>query len=166
LTQALEQVMGTPYLWGGSSTFGFDCSGLVQFIFGLFGIRLPRNSSDQARAGRPVGGLDLLRPMDLVFFGDRGAVNHVAIHVGDRMIIHASGHVKMESLDPESSLFRDDLARRFMVARRVLPPSRRVAPTGAPRRAQRSEHGGGGRRQDPPGEGHRRGGALRSGVGW
>jgi hypothetical protein len=58
-----------------------------------------------------------------VFFGERGVVNHVAIHLGGQRILHASGCVRIESLDRRSPMFRADLAKRFIVARRVLSPT-------------------------------------------
>jgi len=120
-SRVVRQVVGAPYLWGGKSTFGFDCSGLVQAVMGEFGIRLPRDSGDQAVCGLPVGSLEDLEPFDLVFFGPSGAVDHVAIHLGDLNILHASGHVRTESLDPRRPAYRADLRRRFRWGRRVVP---------------------------------------------
>jgi hypothetical protein len=116
----LKEVMGTPYLWGGKSTFGFDCSGLVQFVFEFLGVNLPRDSKDQARKGRLVRNLRSLRPLDLLFFGERSGIDHVAIHLGELAICHASGHVRIESLDESSRLFRSDLLDGFRFARRVI----------------------------------------------
>ncbi len=115
----LKEVMGTPYLWGGKSTFGFDCSGLVQFVFGLFGIELPRDSKDQAKRGRLVRNIDCLRPHDLIFFGMSGRIDHVALHLGGLGIVHASGCVRAESLEPSSPAFRSDLRQKYRFARRI-----------------------------------------------
>jgi hypothetical protein len=116
--EVVREVVGTPYLWGGKSTFGFDCSGLVQFAYEFLGLRLPRDSGEQAGKGRLVG-LSRLRPFDLLFFGAQDRIDHVAIHLGRWSILHASGHVKVESLDPLSPQFRGDLLKRLRCARRV-----------------------------------------------
>jgi cell wall-associated NlpC family hydrolase len=115
----VREVLGTPYLWGGRSTFGFDCSGLVQAVTSEFGIRLPRDSRDQAECGLRVRGIEDLVPLDLVFFGRGRVIDHVAIHLGGLRILHASGHVRIESLDPGSRLFRADLRGRFRWAGRT-----------------------------------------------
>jgi hypothetical protein len=119
-TRVIREVVGAPYVWGGTSTFGFDCSGLVHFLFGIFGVRLPRNSADQARRGREVREVSRLQPLDLIFFGKRG-VDHVAIHLGRLRILHASGDVRIESLDPASPAFRQDLAATLRSVRRIVP---------------------------------------------
>ena len=89
---ALDAV-GTPYVWGGDGEDGFDCSGLIQFAYGELGIRLPRVSSDQLRAGSPVpADFPLLEPGDVLGFADdpSGAADHVGLYVGDGRFLHSS----------------------------------------------------------------------------
>jgi cell wall-associated NlpC family hydrolase len=90
---ALKYV-GVPYVWGGSSPAGFDCSGLTQYVFAEAGIQLPRTSRTQFAVGAyvPSNRLDLLRAGDLVFFGfdaDANRIHHVGIYVGDGNFLHA-----------------------------------------------------------------------------
>ena len=80
------QFIGLPYVWGGSSPSGFDCSGLTQFVFGQAGISIPRTASAQQGAGSPVGRGEL-SPGDLVFFGS--PAYHVGIYVGGGSMIHS-----------------------------------------------------------------------------
>ena len=120
MERIIPEVLGTPYLWGGRSTFGFDCSGLVQTLYEFVGVRLPRDSRDQAARGYKVRRLGSLRPLDLVFFGRGAHIDHVAVHTGDLGILHASGYVRFESLDPDSPRFRGDLRRRFAWATRLI----------------------------------------------
>ena len=79
--------LGIPYLWGGTSDFGFDCSGFVQRLYRFIGKELPRNADWQRDFTADVPGFEKAIPGDLVFFR-----NHVALYLGNNMIIHANGH--------------------------------------------------------------------------
>lgn len=86
-----KKFLGTPYVWGGTNPSGFDCSGFVQYVYGHYGVKLPRISADQARAGKRVG-LKELRPGDLVAWDNSSRNNgadHIAIYIGNGMIIEA-----------------------------------------------------------------------------
>jgi cell wall-associated NlpC family hydrolase len=114
----LRRFLGVPYLWGGRSPKGFDCSGLVQFAYGLHGLALPRDSDQQARCGVPAEGPE---PGDLLFFGHE-RVTHVAFALSEGDYLHARGAVRCNSLRTESPLYDPDLAALWSDTRRVLPP--------------------------------------------
>ena len=113
----LQSFLGVPYVWGGRSPKGFDCSGLVQFVYGLHGIALPRDSSMQFGTGTPVSGDPA--PGDLLFFAD--PVAHVAVQFDAHTFIHARGWVRFNSLDPSHRLHDAALAQQYRGAKRVLP---------------------------------------------
>jgi cell wall-associated NlpC family hydrolase len=117
-------VMGAPYLWGGSAGNGFDCSGLIQYAYREHGMVLPRRSVDQANAGQPVSReLDRLLPGDVLTFSERpgGSVTHVGMYLGDRRFIHSSTTgVRVDVLGPDGAGSRY-WWDRWVGARRLVP---------------------------------------------
>jgi cell wall-associated NlpC family hydrolase len=122
---AQELFESTPYLWGGITPWGADCSGFVQSIYGLHGVPLPRDAWQQAEAGTDAGGLMNLKPADLAFFSDRDdkRITHVAIALGGRHLVHLAlgrGGYGNESLEDEQDPYVGKLKKRFLRARKVL----------------------------------------------
>ena len=123
LAQTGLRFTGTPYLWGGNTPNGFDCSGLIQRIFGLYDVVLPRDSDMQARIGkeRPTDRPSDIEPGDLVFFGrSRDSITHVGLVLPDRTFLHAYGQVIVNSLDPTSPRYNERLASIWRLTRSPL----------------------------------------------
>ena len=120
-------LLGVPYLWGGSSTKGVDCSGFVQTVYFNNGLILLRDASLQALHGNPVdvsGGFSNLREGDLLFFGSRENsdlhVTHVAIYMGDSEYINSSGRVMINSLDSTRTNYNSYRKKSLLAARRII----------------------------------------------
>ena len=118
-----ESLLGVPYLWGGSSTKGMDCSGFVQVVFFMNRLILGRDASLQALQGDSVDiskGFGSLNKGDLLFFGSDNRISHVAIYKGDGEYIHASGMVLINSLDSTRSNFNSYRRNSLVKAMRIL----------------------------------------------
>ena len=140
-----KMFIGTPYLWGGASSKGLDCSGLVRLTWFMNGYLLPRNASQQVHLGREIivtadhnitkesekfhdemcKRIENLKPGDLVFFGNpetrwkKESITHVGIYIGNGEIIHASHKVRINSLIPGTDNYYEN-SHRLLKARRLF----------------------------------------------
>jgi hypothetical protein len=115
--------LNSPYLWGGKSSFGVDCSGFTQMVFKICGYRLLRDSWQQAVQGKPVKALHEAKPGDLAFFKNKdNKIHHVGILLEQDKVIHASGKVRVDPLTEEGILNADTkiYTHQFSHLRRVL----------------------------------------------
>jgi cell wall-associated NlpC family hydrolase len=129
-----RSLMGSPYLWGGTSSKGMDCSGFTKTAFRMNGLIIPRDASQQIVAGKDVDPeltLNSLSKGDLMFFGKKATdstrqrVTHVAIWLGNDRgeFIHSSGRVKIGSIDPDSPDYDAFNTNRYLGSRRYLGES-------------------------------------------
>lgn len=113
-----KRFLGLPYLWGGASSFGFDCSGFVQMLCRRRGVVIPRDAAPQARwEGMAPVAKEELRPGDLLYFGSAGKITHTGMYIGDGQFINATTHerptVRIDRLDDPH------WAKLFVAARRL-----------------------------------------------
>lgn len=111
ITNIAKSYLNAPYLWGGRTHFGIDCSGFTQVVFKLININLRRDASLQAQDGTLVDGLTKVNLGDLAFFGsEEDRITHVGIILNSGQIIHASGKVKIDTID-EEGIYSEELKR-------------------------------------------------------
>lgn len=117
-----RSLMGSPYLWGGTSTKGLDCSGFVKTCYLSQGIILARDASQQARFGTMVDVEEMkFEPGDLLFFGrSKEKITHVGLYLGDDKFIHCSGRVKISSFNPEDEAYEAHRRETLVASRRLL----------------------------------------------
>ena len=116
--------LNIPYLWGGKSVFGLDCSGFVQTVYKFLGIPVLRDAYLQATQGEPIGFLEETRTGDLAFFdNEEGKITHVGILLNAHEIIHASGKVRIDKIDNMGIVQSENHQRthHLRVIRRLLP---------------------------------------------
>lgn len=127
-----RKFLGFPYLWGGTSIKGIDCSGFMRTIFLMNGLILPRDADQQSKVGVEIPfdeELTNLKEGDLIFFGKKAdesgpeRVTHVGIYIGEKLLLHSSGRVKIDSFDKNHSSFNEELFNKIVRIRRIFGQS-------------------------------------------
>ncbi len=129
LVETSKQLIGLPYLWGGTSTKGVDCSGFTKTVFFLNGVVIPRDASQQVHTGQPIDStqnFESLQKGDLLFFGRKATdstaekVVHVGMWIGDNEFIHSSGKVHISSMDKNADNYDEFNRNRYLRTKRIL----------------------------------------------
>lgn len=104
-----KEFLNIPYLWGGKSFFAVDCSGFVQLVYKIHNVKMPRDTYQQAEIGEALSFVEESKPGDLAFFeNSEGKIIHVGIMLDNQKIIHASGKVRIDTLD-SSGIFNKEM---------------------------------------------------------
>lgn len=129
LIETSKTLMGVPYLWGGTSTKGMDCSGFTKTIYFLNGMVIPRDASQQVHTGKQIDehkNFENLEKGDLLFFGRKATdstkerVVHVGMWIGNNEFIHASNRVRISSVDRSAENFDEFNLNRYLRSKRIL----------------------------------------------
>jgi SH3-like domain-containing protein len=123
LSSTALRFLGIPYIWGGTTPKGFDCSGLIQRVFRLNGVVIPRDADQQSRFGqeKPARSARDLATGDLIFIGKTEAqITHVAMILPEALFLHAFGQVRVGSLDPRSPLHEAKLIKDWQISRDIV----------------------------------------------
>jgi len=129
LVSTAQRLMGVPYLWGGTSAKGVDCSGFTKTVYFLNGIVIPRDASQQVHTGIPIDStrnFENLQKGDLLFFGRKATdstaekVVHVGMWIGDNEFIHSSGKVRVSSMDKRSKHYDEYNLNRYLRTKRIF----------------------------------------------
>ncbi len=123
LHEAALQFLNAPYLWGGKSILGIDCSGLIQVVYKTQGIILPRDASEQAKLGNNISFISEAKTGDLAFFDNEdGDIIHVGMFLDSNTIIHASGWVRIDPIDHQGiyKTEEDKYSHKLRIIKRVI----------------------------------------------
>ena len=108
LTKVASMYLNSPYLWGGKTPFGIDCSGLTQMIYRINGYKIPRDASQQSEFGETLSFIEESEPGDLAFFDDKeGKIIHVGMLLENNYILHAHGNVRIDRID-QTGIFNQE----------------------------------------------------------
>jgi len=123
ITDTAIRFINSPYIWGGRVPSGIDCSGFTQLVYKIHGITIPRDSWQQAEEGRPVDFVSQAQSGDLVFFdNDKGRISHVGMILSQGLVIHASGRVRIDSIDHQG-IFKKEIngySHKLRTVRRIV----------------------------------------------